>query len=102
MIKYNKLIRDKIPAIIQANDKSCKTRILEQSEYTEMLKKKLLEECNEYLESGESEELADILEVLKALGVNDGVSWHEVEQTRLDKLEKRGGFRERVLLEWVD
>ena len=102
MITYNKLVRDKIPAIIKANNKSCKTRILDQREYTEMLKKKLLEECNEYLESGEAEELADILEVLKSLATNDGSTWDQIEQMRLDKAESRGSFSDKVLLEWVD
>ena len=62
-IEYNKLVRNKIPEIIEATGKSCKIRTLEQTEYTEMLKKKLEEECNEYLESGEPEEIADIVDL---------------------------------------
>jgi len=101
-IEYNKLVRDKIPEIIKATGKSCKIRILKQNEYTEMLKKKLEEECNEYLESGETEEIADILEVLRALAVNSKATWDEIEVMRQEKVEKRGDFTSRVLLKWVD
>ena len=58
---YNKLVRDKIPEIIDAdNGKTCVTRIMEDDEYLETLNTKMQEELKEYLESGEVEELADL------------------------------------------
>lgn len=66
-IVYNKLVRDRIPEIIAASGKRCDTRILSEEEYLAMLRTKLHEELAEYEESGELEELADILEILYAL-----------------------------------
>jgi predicted house-cleaning noncanonical NTP pyrophosphatase (MazG superfamily)/flavodoxin len=63
-ITYNKLVRDKIPRIIGQSGKSCICETLPDAQYIEMLNKKLLEEVNEYLESGVLEELADIEEVI--------------------------------------
>ena len=60
---YNKLVRDKISEIIAANNQSCKTEILTEERFAEMLDKKLVEECGEYQADKSVEELADILEV---------------------------------------
>ena len=45
---YNKLVRDKIPEIIEADGKTCKTRILSNEEYIAALEVKLNEEVAEY------------------------------------------------------
>lgn len=63
---YNKLVRDKIPEIMVNNNETPITRILDEAEYKKHLDMKLEEETKEYLESGEAEELADILEVVFA------------------------------------
>lgn len=64
---YNKLVRDKIPEIIENNNEICKIRILSNEEYLAELNKKIQEEMKEYLESGDIEELADLEEVLRAI-----------------------------------
>ena len=64
---YNKLVRDKIPEIIEASGKTCTCETLRDGQYIEFLNQKLLEEVNEYLESGLVEELADIGEVMHAI-----------------------------------
>lgn len=60
LITYNKLVRDKIPEIIETSGKKCETQVLNDDDYLEMLDKKLSEEIKEYQESHEAEELADI------------------------------------------
>ncbi len=99
---YNKLVRDKIPEIMIG--KGCKpvTRILNNEEYILELNKKLLEEVNEYLESGEVLELADITEVLLAILKVKGLSFKEFERIRLDKVDKRGAFDEKIFLEYEE
>lgn len=105
MIVYNKLIRDKIPQIIEATGKKAKVRILEEEEYMKMLTIKLQEELDEYkVASGEEQiaELADLVEVVYAILANRNVSIAEFEKIRLSKKEERGGFEERLLLNSVE
>ena len=85
---YNKLVRDKIPNIIKAKGETPVVRILDEVEYKNELEKKLYEEYKEVIEAtGDDrlEELADMLEVIRALA----------------KLEKRGAFETKIFLEKV-
>ena len=100
-VVYQKLVRDRIPEIIRKGGNECRTRILSQEEYLACLEQKLSEELNEYLQSGQLEELADLLEVMKALTLAKGSSWETLEATRREKEARRGGFREKIILEEV-
>ena len=95
---YNKLVRDKIPAIIESNGKTPKTRILSCEEYTAELEKKLDEEVCEFHKDKNLEELADILEVVYALTENIGCSKEELFTANERKRAERGGFKDRILL----
>ena len=97
-ITYNKLVRDRIPEIIEADGKNCKTRILSDEEYIQYVDAKLDEELAEYHKDGSLEELADLLEVIRAAAVARGGSIDEVEAIRARKAEKRGGFEKRIFL----
>jgi predicted house-cleaning noncanonical NTP pyrophosphatase (MazG superfamily) len=102
MSTYNKLVRDKIPQIIESNGKVFSTKVLNHEDYIKYLKLKAYEELDEYCAAetdGEAvEELADLLEVICALAKQHGSSIEEVESVRKDKAEKRGGFQEKVFL----
>ena len=100
-IHHNKLVRDRIPEIIEGSGKTCVTRILPQEEYLAALDTKLTEELAEYQADKSMEELADLLEVMMAVAEARGHSFAEVEAIRRAKAEKRGGFRERIFLESV-
>ncbi len=100
-IIHEKLVRDRIPEIIQGSGKACSTRILTQDEYVAALDAKLQEELNEYQADNSMEELADLLEVMMAVAEARGHTFAEVEAIRQQKAEKRGGFRERIWLESV-
>ncbi len=97
-IKYHKLVRDRIPEIIEKSGKTCITSELSAPEYVEMLDEKLNEELAEYQESKSPEELADLLEVIRAVAVARGSSIEEIENIRIEKAAKRGGFEKRLLL----
>lgn len=97
-IIYNKLVRDKIPEIIEASRKICETEILSDEEYLRMLEKKLDEELAEYHKEQNIEELADVLEVLYATAKARGYSIEELEQVRIEKQKARGGFCKKILL----
>lgn len=99
---YNKLVRDKIPEIIEADDKVCKTRVLSNDEYIAALEAKLNEEVAEYKVDKNLEEMADVLEVLQALCVARGYSLAELETMRAKKAYERGGFKEKIFLEYVE
>ncbi len=99
---YHKLVRDRIPEIIEANGSTYTTEILEDGQYLQMLHAKLQEELNEYLQSGEAEELADLLEVVMATAQAKGISWAELEAIREKKKAARGGFEKRILLKEVE
>jgi predicted house-cleaning noncanonical NTP pyrophosphatase (MazG superfamily) len=97
-----KLIRDKIPEIIKTNKASSKytiTRCESSDEKYKYLLKKLWEEVDELLEDTCVEEMADVMEVVIAIGNHLGYSIEDIESCRLNKKQKRGGFEEGFLLE---
>ncbi|PFA62912.1 phosphoribosyl-ATP pyrophosphohydrolase [Bacillus sp. AFS015802] len=102
MPTYNKLVRDKIPQIIESKGKEFSTKILNDKDYIKYLKEKAYEELDEYCATetdGEAvEELADLLEIIRALAKQHGSTIEEVEAVRKNKYEKRGGFQEKVFL----
>ncbi len=98
---YNKLVRDRIPEIIEAEDKTCITEVLTDERYLEMLDAKLAEELTEYQESKSLEELADLLEVMRAVVQARDWTWEQLEQVRQEKAARRGGFEKKILLKEV-
>ena len=100
-ITYHKMVRDRIPEIIEKDGKQCTCSILSEEDYLLLLDRKLDEELKEYQESKSMEELADLLEVIRAVAQARGSSIEEVEQIRAQKAQKRGGFQNRILLESV-
>lgn len=100
-IIYNKLVRDRIPEIIESDGKRCTTEILPDDRYLQMLDVKLNEELAEYQESISLEELADLLEVMRAVVKARGWSWEQLEQARQEKAAQRGGFEKKIFLKEV-
>ena len=94
-----KLVRDKIPQIIQADGKSPIIRTLSEEDYLQELDRKLNEEVAEYQADKSIEEMADVLEVLYAICEASGHSLEELEQVRKEKSDKRGAFKERIYWE---
>jgi predicted house-cleaning noncanonical NTP pyrophosphatase (MazG superfamily) len=96
MESYNKLVRDKIPEILDRKGVAYEKRIASIEEYIQELRKKLIEEAEEFNAAGDPEELADVLEVIEAL--RQLPEYKDVETLRLKKREERGGFVERIIL----
>ena len=97
--KVGKLIRDRLPAMMRAQGLALFERRLDDGEFLDALKDKLLEEAAEGREASPAEiacELADVIEVARALADAHGIAWDEVEARRLAKRAERGGFDERV------
>lgn len=102
MKEYKKLVRDKIPTIIESNGGKPVIRILSDEEYPKCLTKKLQEETQEFVTDGTVEELADIYEVVLAILKQKGVSVEEFEALRKKKATERGGFDDKIFLERVE
>ena len=96
--KYNKLVRDRIPEIIVQSGKRPAYSFLSDEDYLARLDEKLNEELAEYQESKSMEELADLLEVIRAVAIARGSSFEEVEAIRRNKATMRGGFEKKILL----
>lgn len=99
--KYNKLVRDRIPEIIESSGNTCVTKILADEEYLCMIDAKLDEELAEYHKDQNIEELADLMEVIFAAAIARGYSLEQLEQVRAEKAAKRGGFEKKILLKEV-
>jgi len=102
-IKYfNKLVRDKIIGIIERNGGKTRYEELDIQKFSEELDKKLIEEVIEYIKENTIEELADIFEVLYAIIEHKNLDINEIEKTRLNKKEERGGFNNKIFLKNVN
>lgn len=105
-IIHNKLVRDNIPTIIKNSGKTCKVHTLNRQEYQDELKKKLLEEVNEVLEASSKEhlieEMADVMEVFKALQKSYKIDNESIEKVRIIKANKNGAFNDQIYLEYVE
>jgi len=98
--RVEKLVRDKLPEIMRAAGLDVFERTLDDEAFIQALRGKLSEETVELLAAETREELlgelADVMEVVLALGAAHGFSAAEVEARRLAKREERGGFDARV------
>ncbi len=98
---YNKLVRDRIPEIIENSGGKCVTEILSDTDYLRMLDAKLDEEAAEYHKDQNLEELADLLEVIYAIAIARGYTISDLERIRAAKASERGAFEKKILLKEV-
>lgn len=104
-VPCRKLVRDRIPDIIQAGGRRPVTRVLDEAGYRRALLDKLAEEAGEAARASTADlpgELADVLEVLRALTAAAGMSWPELLMLADDKRNHRGGFDGQIFLESVE
>ena len=104
-VAYNKLVRDQIPDIIASTGSQPSTHVLDHSSYQAALRSKLLEEAQEAeaaVDEQLASELADVLEVLRALAQAHDMKWEDIELQASRKRAERGGFDRRIFLEHVD
>jgi|2_EtaG_2_1085320.scaffolds.fasta_scaffold04427_4 predicted house-cleaning noncanonical NTP pyrophosphatase (MazG superfamily) len=100
-MKYNKLVRDRIPDIIRKSEKKFSMHVATEQEYEEALWNKLDEEVAEFKQDVCEEEAADVLEVVGAIVQFYGYNLYDVETAKQIKADTRGRFEGRVILEEV-
>lgn len=98
---HNKLVRDRIPEIIEASGRTCVAVTLPDDAYIRALDAKLNEELAEYQQSQSLEELADLLEVMGAVVKARGYTWDDLTRVRKEKRVVRGAFDKRIFLKEV-
>ena len=101
MEEYNKIVRDNIPTIIENSGNKCETEIVSDEEALSYLYAKLTEEVNEFLESKDIHEMADIIEVLYAICDKMKIPRTTLETARQQKENKNGGFEDNIILKKV-
>ena len=99
---YEKLVRDRIPELIEAQGEIPLAEILDDEAYIRCLDEKMREELEEYLEDGSMEELADLLEVIRAVIAACGPTWDEVESLRVGKANRNVAFEKKLYLIGVE
>lgn len=97
-VVHDKLVRDKMSELIESHGDVAITYTADMVEYKERLRAKLVEEVLEYLESGETEELADILEVIHSLTALSGTPREQLQLIQTKKRDELGGFENRTIL----
>lgn len=101
----NKLIRDKLPAIVAASGAKMYAHSLSEEEYRGMLDDKLLEECKEVISAlskeEKCEELADVLEVMLAIGKLHGINFTDICAAADKKRLEKGGFDNRTYVSLI-
>lgn len=102
MKKYNKLVRDKIPEILEEKKVRFKTHIATKKEYPDKLYEKLIEELEEFKAKPNMEEFADMLEVIDFIGKYYNFNLTDIKNVKKTKKEQKGGFNERIILDETD
>lgn len=103
-MKYNKLVRDRIPEIIKRKGQKSKYHIVkDDKEFFRRLLNKLEEELKEFSKDKNEEEFADIREVVDAIleFIEDfyGLNKRKVRAIQKKKARERGRFRKRIFLD---
>jgi predicted house-cleaning noncanonical NTP pyrophosphatase (MazG superfamily) len=104
-IHYDKLIRDRIPEIIEAEGKQYRVETMPDDQYRRALLEKLVEEAQEAAQAGPEKlptELADLYEVMNAVLAAYAIDRQQVAQLQEQRHMERGGFEQRLRLLWVE
>lgn len=104
--KIDKLIIDKVSELMIEKNVKVVDHQMDQEEYLLRLNNKLVEEAKEVITAKNiselEEELADVLEVINAIASAKGVSLEDVENTRIKKKARKGGFERRIYCEYIE
>lgn len=99
---FDKLVRDHIPDVIARGGETVRADELEPEDLLIALVGKLFEELEEFARatgiSAQTEELSDILEVIRGLSASAKIRFSDVTKKADEKALKRGGFEKGIIL----
>ena len=104
-IIYNKLVRDRIPEILQQDGRKYEIARMPDAEFDQALREKLIEEAQEVVKADDINliiELADLQEIIITLLKFHAINSDEFETLRLRRFRERGGFENQIRLLWID
>lgn len=93
-----KLVRDRIPIILEENGEWAQFHAASDSEFLQRLLDKLIEEVHEFIKDESIEELADILDIIETLSTVKGFSTEQIERARHLKYKRCGSFKNRLII----
>ena len=104
-VYYNKLVRDNIPAKIEAKKEACEYRkISDVQELQQELFKKIQEEASSLAMARDKatfvEEYSDLMVVLETLVNQLGISHEELITARKENLVRKGVYKHGYYLHW--
>jgi predicted house-cleaning noncanonical NTP pyrophosphatase (MazG superfamily) len=103
---YGKLIRDRIPEILEAEGLRYEIGRLDDEAFKAALLAKLVEEAGEAADAADADalarELADLYEVIDAVIELHGLDPAAVRALQARRREERGGFERRLALRWTE
>lgn len=103
--EYNKLVRDRIPEILESQQVKFGVEEMTQSDYCQALRQKLIEEAQEAAEAVETNlvtELADLCEVIDATMGAYGIQRNQVLACQMQRRIDRGAFSQKLRLLWTE
>lgn len=96
-----KLIRDKIPEIMENVNKHCDYYVADLASSQFYAKEKLVEEALEVVQANDDahlqEELADVLEVIDAICDYYDLDMQSIQAIKKEKADKRGAFKNKYI-----
>jgi predicted house-cleaning noncanonical NTP pyrophosphatase (MazG superfamily) len=99
IIELHKLVRDKVPELLEAKGVKAKFHEADSEEFETELLEKLREEVLEFKNAKSIEQLADLLHVVDAVIAEKGWDEATVSQVKAQRMQEKGGFDKRLILE---
>lgn len=101
-VPYDKIVRDKIPRLIELQGKRVKYSVVSDEEAYAYLIEELFTKSTKFADTEKIDDLVDIVEVVFALAELRGVTDKSLLSEIYNKRIAKGGFEKNIVLKGVD